>query len=381
MSLYMKIIVLGAGLVGGPIAADLAKESKFKVTVCDLNLLTLERLSNKYSIQIIQRDLSEIENVREVVSGHDIVINATPGFMGYKILKTIIETGKNVIDIAFFPEDPFLLDELARKNKVTAVIDCGVAPGMSNILIAHAAARLDEVDTAVTLVGGLPQIRQWPYEYKAVFSPIDVIEEYTRPARYIENGHLVIRPALSDVELIDFPGIGTLEAFNSDGLRTMAKTIKAKNVKEKTLRYPGHVERIALLRETGFFSKEEINFYEQSIRPLDFTAQLLFPKWKLLPEDRDITVMQVKILGIKKNKKVIYQYDLLDRYDESSGIHSMARVTGYTATMVLRMLNNGLYKKKGIIAPEFIGEDLNCVRFILDGLKERGIIYSETVIE
>lgn len=372
----MKIIVLGAGLVGGPIALDLSKDSRFIVTVCDIDALTLEKLASNHSINTVQGDLSSERNIKEIIRNYDLVISAVPGFMGFSTLKAVIEQKKNIVDIAFFPEDPFLLDSLANENKVTAIVDCGVAPGMSNILTGYAAQMLDEVDTAVTYVGGLPQIRQWPFEYKAVFSPVDVIEEYTRPARYIENGQLVIRPAMSDPELIDFPGIGTLEAFNSDGLRTMARTIKAKNLKEKTLRYPGHIEKMQVLSFTGFFDKEAIEVDGHRISPLDFTAKLLFPKWRLMPGEGDITIMQVKITGLKDNKEVTYQYDLLDRYDEATKIHSMARVTGYTATMAARMLAEGLYTKKGIIAPEFIGEHPDCVNFILDGLKERGINYN-----
>lgn len=375
----MRIIVLGAGLVGGPIAIDLSKDKHFEVSVCDISQQALERLSENYNIDTVQKDLSAADNIKRAIKDFDLVVSAVPGFMGFKTLKTIIESGKNVVDIAFFPEDPFLLDDLAKETGVTAIVDCGVAPGMSNILTAYAADKLDEVDTAIIYVGGLPQIRQWPYEYKAVFSPVDVIEEYTRPAHYIENGHLVVRPALSDRELINFHGIGTLEAFNSDGLRTMAKTIKAKNLKEKTLRYPGHAEKISILRHTGFFSKEKIEIDGHWISPLEFTAKLLFPKWKLMPGEEDITVMQIKVDGFKDEKEVSYTYDLLDRYDKSTGIHSMARTTGYTAAMAARMLYEKLYKTKGISPPEYIGEHPECVNFILNGLRDRGVNYSETV--
>ncbi len=186
------------------------------------------------------------------------MLSAVPGFMGFQTLKTIITAGKNVVDIAFFSENPFDLDALARKKGVTAIVDCGVAPGMSSVLIGHVDQLLDSTENILIYVGGLPEVRQWPYDYKAVFSPIDVIEEYTRPARYVENGHLVVREALSDAELMDFPGIGTLEVFNSDGLRTLADTIDAPNMKEKTLRYQGHIEKMAVLRATGLFSEEPI---------------------------------------------------------------------------------------------------------------------------
>ncbi len=380
----MKVVVLGAGLVGGPMAIDLAKEkkdSKFEVTLIDYSQSVLDKIDKSYNINKIAKDLSNPDDVQKLVADYDIVVNAVPGFMGFQTLKSIITAGKNVIDIAFFPEDPFQLDELAKAKNVIAIMDCGVAPGMSNILTGYVDHLLDKTDVALTYVGGLPEIREWPYEYKAVFSPIDVIEEYTRPARYVENGQMVIRPALSDPELMNFPGIGTLESFNSDGLRTLAKTIDAPNMKEKTLRYPGHIEKMKVFRETGFFSQEEIEINGTKIRPIDLTSKLLFPKWKLNEGEVDITVMQVIVEGEKDGKKLRYTYDLLDRYDEATGVHSMARTTGYTATMAVRMIAEGLYSKVGMSVPEFIGKQPECVEFILNGLKERGIVYKETIKE
>ncbi|HHI02855.1 MAG TPA: saccharopine dehydrogenase [candidate division Zixibacteria bacterium] len=377
----MKIIVLGAGLVGGPMAVDLAHESKFEITLVDYNQAALDKIGNSYPINKMAKDLSRPDDVKKLVADYDIVVNAVPGFMGFRTLRSVITAGKNVIDIAFFPEDPFELDRPAKEKNVVAIVDCGVAPGMSNILTGHVDNLLDRTDSVLIYVGGLPEVREWPYEYKAVFSPIDVIEEYIRPARYVENGQMVTRPALSDPELLNFPGIGTLEAFNSDGLRTLAQTIDVPNMKEKTLRYPGHIDKMKLFRETGFFSKEEIEINGTKIRPIDFTSKLLFPKWKLDEGEVDITVMQVIIEGEKEGRKLRYTYDLLDRYDDVTGVHSMARTTGYTATMAVRMIAAGLYSEVGISAPEFIGRQPESVEFILDGLKKRGIIYRETLEE
>ena len=374
----MKIIVLGAGLVGSPMAIDLAKDKEFEVSVADINKYALNKFDNT-TINSIKKDLSNPEDVKQLVKNFDLVLNAVPGFMGFQTLKAIIEAGKNVVDITFFPEDMFLLDELAKKHNVIAISDIGVAPGMSNILIGYIDNLLDTTESVKIYVGGLPKIREWPYEYKAVFSPIDVIEEYTRPARYIENGKEITRPALSDPELMNFPNIGTLEAFNSDGLRSIMKTINAPNMIEKTLRYPGHIEKMAVLRETGFFDKKEIEINGKKIRPLDFTAKLLFPKWKLEEGDEDITVMQVIVEGEKDGKKVSYTYDLFDQYNPDTKTHSMARTTGYTATMAVRMINKGLYNRKGVSAPEFIGKYPECVEFILKGLEERGVVYRETI--
>ena len=377
----MQIIVLGAGLVGGPMAIDLSRNKKFNVTVADIDATSLKKLEKDSKVKRIRKDLSDPAEVKKLVAGYDMVINAMPGFMGFRTLKAIIEAGKNVVDIAFFIEDPFLLDKLARKMNVTAIMDCGVAPGMCNVLIGYVNHLLDETENVAYYVGGLPEIREWPYEYKAVFSPVDVIEEYTRPARFIENGLPVTKPPLSEPERMYFPGVGTLEAFNSDGLRSLLHTVKARNMKEKTLRYPGHIEKMAVLKDTGFFSQEPVEIQGKMIRPIDFTAKLLFPKWKLNEGEVDITVMKVVVEGRKGRKKLRYTYDLLDRYDPVTGIHSMARTTGYTATVALNMINDGLYTHKGISVPEYIGSQPECVKYMLQGLKKRGVIYRETIEE
>lgn len=373
----MKIIVLGAGLVGGPMAMDLARNGEFEVTSADKNADTLARLAGKPGITTVQADLDDAEQLKSLVMQHDLVISAVPGFMGYRTLERIIECGKNVVDIAFFPEDMFLLDAKAQAMQVTAVCDIGVAPGMSNVLIGYGASMLDTLEKGITYVGGLPVVRIWPYEYKAVFSPIDVIEEYTRPARYIDGGRMIVREALSDPELLNFPNIGTLEAFNSDGLRTLATTIKGDYLIEKTLRYKGHIEKMAVLRDTGFFDKEPMLINGAMISPLEFTSKLLFPKWKLQEGEEDITIMQVITEGLKNGVRTRYTWDLYDRYDKATGVHSMARTTGYTATMVARLLARGLYNRKGISAPEYLGQDADIVKFLFKGLEERGVVYKE----
>lgn len=375
----MKILVLGAGLVGGPMALDLARNGEFDVTSADRSAEALARLSGKPGITTIQADLDDAGLLKSLVGQHDLVISAVPGFMGFRTLERVIECGKNVVDIAFFPEDMFLLDAKAREMNVTAICDIGVAPGMSNVLIGYGASMLDTLEKGITYVGGLPVVRTWPYEYKAVFSPIDVIEEYTRPARYIDGGRMVVREALSDPEMLNFSGIGTLEAFNSDGLRTLATTVKGDYLIEKTLRYKGHIEKMAVLRDTGFFDKEPISINGNMISPLEFTSKLLFPKWKLQEGEEDITIMQVITEGLKNGVRRRYTWDLYDRYDQVTRVHSMARTTGYTATVVARLLAKGLYSHKGVSAPEYLGRDENIVKFLFKGLEERGVVYKETL--
>ena len=329
----------------------------------------------------VEMDLDNKQSIFEVISDQDLVLNAVPGFMGYRTMERILSAGKNVVDISFFPEDALELDGLAKKNGVTAIVDCGVAPGMSNILPGYVDSILDKTDSILIYVGGLPKVRELPYEYKAVFSPIDVIEEYTRPARYIEKGELITKPALSEPELLQFEKVGTLESFNSDGIRSLAKTMShVPNIKEKTLRYPGHIRIMEIMREAGFFSSDTVDVKGVEIRPIDLTAKLLFPQWELKPGEVDYTIMRIEVEGVKDGKNVRHTYSLFDEYCPETKVHSMARTTGYTATMAIRMLAEGLYDEKGIIVPEFIGKNHNCVKFILDGLADRGVNY-ELLIE
>jgi len=374
----MNIIVLGCGLVGGPAALDLARGGEFEVTVVDVDEAAFRRIRGNPGITALRRDLRDPDAVLELVRPFDIVLSAVPGFLGFQTLRAVIEAGRPVVDIAFSAEDPFLLEEATRRNGVTAIVDCGVAPGMSNLLVAHACGRLDETQSVLIYVGGLPQLREWPYEYKAVFSPADVIEEYIRPARFVENGRLVVRPALSDPEFIQVPGLGTLEAFNTDGLRTLAKTLSVPNMKEKTLRYPGHIDKIAVLRETGFFDTAPVMIQGTAVRPIDVTAKILFPKWTLHEGEADLTVMRIEVAGAKDGCPARWVYDLFDKYDPGTGIHSMARTTGYTATMAVRLLAGGLFNRPGICPPEFMGKDPAVVEVMLEGLRERGIVYHES---
>jgi saccharopine dehydrogenase-like NADP-dependent oxidoreductase len=368
-----KVIVLGAGLVGKAIALDLAPA--FDVTSVDINEEALQTLQAQ-GVKTQKADLSDQALLADLLKPFDLVVGAVPGFMGYRTVKTVIESGKNLVDISFFPEDPFSLDELAKKNNVTVVTDCGVAPGMGNIILGYHNRRM-EIKHYECLVGGLPVVREWPYEYKAVFSPIDVIEEYVRPARYVQNGAVVVKEALSDPELVHFDGVGTLESWNSDGLRSLIKTMpNIPNMLEKTLRYPGCIEYLRVLRETGFFSYEEIDVKGIKIRPIDLTAKLLFPKWKLKPGEEEFTVMRIRISGSENEKEKTYQYNLLDRTDKSTGTLSMARTTGYTCTAALHLIASGSFNHKGICPPEFLGEEEAHFRFVLKYLKERNVHYA-----
>lgn len=372
----MKVVVLGCGLVGHAIVADLAAAG-FEITAVDRDPGRLQRVTGLGCVTPRVADLADPAVLASEVAGSDLVVGAVPGFMGFETVRRVLELGKPVVDISFFPEDPFGLDAVARARGLVALVDCGIAPGCSNLLAGWATRRLDEVDRFVCYVGGLPVIRTWPWEYKAPFSPADVLEEYTRPARFVESRALVTRPALSDPELLEFPGIGTLEAFNTDGLRSLLTTLSIPNMIEKTLRYPGHIEKIRALRESGFLSTEPVKVGEVSITPLALTSRLLFPIWQLGPADEDFTVMRVTAEGRRDGQRLRLSWDLLDRYDRATGTASMARTTGYTCTAIVRMVAQGRIPHTGVVPLEVLGKDDGLCRAILADLAQRQVVFHE----
>ena len=366
-----KIIVLGAGMVGSAMAIDMA--INHDVTLTDINADVLKKVQQKaetLSVQVV--DVTNKSALQNSIKPFDLVICAVPGFLGFKTMEYILEAKKNVVDISFFPENSLLLDKLAKENDVTAIVDCGVAPGMGNILLGFHNERM-KVTGFECLVGGLPKVKKWPFNYKAPFSPVDVIEEYTRPARYVENGQMVIREALTDCELVEFEKVGTLEAFNSDGLRTLIDTMPhIPDMKEKTLRYPGHVEYIRVLKDSGFFNNSPVEVGGTEVSPLEFTSKILFDEWKLGETEEEITVMRITIKG--EQQEIVYT--LYDEFCAGTQTSSMARTTGYTATAAANMFLEGLFPEKGVFPPELVGRHEACYNYILNYLKERNVVYN-----
>lgn len=346
-----NVIVLGAGMVGSAMAIDMAKNHN--VTLTDLSKSVLDKVKQKHNnLTIQQLDVTDKADLKNTVKQHDLVINAVPGFLGFETLKSIIEAEMNVIDIAFFPENSLDLDALAKEKNVTVIVDCGVAPGMDNVILGHYNEKMKLTDFEC-LVGGLPKIKKWPFCYKAPFSPIDVIEEYTRPARYVEHGEVVVREPLTDCEYVEFDKVGTLESFNSDGLRSIIYTMPhIPNMKEKTLRYPGHVEYVRVLKESGFFSEEKVEINGNMVSPLDFTSKILFNEWKLGETEEEITVMRITLKGENAKGEIEeVVYNLHDEYSKETATSSMARTTGYTATAAANMFLDGLFSEKGVFPP------------------------------
>lgn len=369
-----SVLVFGCGRVGKTMAVDLAED--FEVSVTDFDPSAYEGLPDNV------RRLGFIGPTPEMLRPYDVVVSAVPGARGYRMLQRIVEAGKDVVDISFFPQDARLLEPLVKQHGVVAAVDCGVAPGLWNMVLGHAEETVLRVDRATCYVGGLPRVRTWPYGYKAPFSPADVIEEYIRPARYLENREIVTKAALSDAHLVDLPHVGTLEAFRTDGLRTLLEGMKTPSISEYTLRWPGHVELMRVLRETGFFSDEYIELEDDShVRPRDVAAHLLFKQWEFDEDEEDLTVMRIVLDVWERDPQpergavgvpVTETHDLYDVRDDD-GVMSMARTTGYTATGVVRALARGTIPRPGLYAPEQLGAIGGCYSEVMSHLRSRGV--------
>lgn len=376
----MKIVVLGGGRVGHAIVRDLAAEEDFSVLVVDVDPVAVERLT-EHGADGVVADLSDPATVSKAVADADLVVSAVPGFMGYSTVERVLKEGRPVVDISFFREDAFGLDELAKEAGVPCLVDCGVSPGLSNLILGRIEEHLDETYSYHCLVGGLPVERTWPWEYKAPFSPRDVIQVYTRPARLRRQGVEVTLPALSEVELVEFPGLGTLEAFNTDGLRSLLKTSKTPEMVEKTMRYPGHAEKMRMLREAGFFSTDNVLVESGQARPLDVTEALLIDAWHFGEGEPDLTVMRIVIEGAKDDHALRHTYSLLDYYNTDTETSSMARTTGFTCTGMARLIARGLWTEPGVAPPEVVGRNAECFDFVIQHLEKRNVQIFQTVDE
>ncbi|HNT80826.1 MAG TPA: saccharopine dehydrogenase C-terminal domain-containing protein [Bacteroidia bacterium] len=363
-----KICVLGAGMVGGFIAKELSR--KYDIRLADRD----EKVLKSSGLDDISRcDFRNPEQISSIISDADIVVGAVPGFLGFEAAKTVILNGKNYVDISFFPENPFELHNLATQNESFVAVDCGIAPGLDNMLLGFHNSEM-KIKSFACYVGGLPKNPKEPFNYKAPFSPIDVIEEYTRPTRLVRNGKQITLPSLSEPEILEFKSVGMLEAFNTDGLRTLLETMNIENMAEKTLRYKGHRTNMQSLSEMGFFSDEKILLNNQWISPLEMTAAILLPQWKLKPNEEEFTVMRVVIEEDEQSKDCRqFVYDIYDEYNTKQKSSSMSRSTGYTCMAVVEGFINGQFSGSGVFAPEQLTVNKTKMDFVLNYLSDKGI--------
>lgn len=360
-----RVILIGVGRVGRAIALDLAQ--RYEVIAVDIS---------EPALAALRQEAPHIETIRlekpqavEKLPPSDLTIVAVPGHAGYRVLSSQLAAGRRVVDISFFPEDPYTLATLAQEKNTFAVIDAGVAPGLSNILLGYELTQ-HPIVRYVCYVGGLPVERPWPFQYRAPFSPIDVIEEYTRPVRQRIGGTLVIQPPLSEVELVEIPSVGILEAFNTDGLRTLLRNTTVPTLIEKTLRYPGHAEYMQLLAHAGFFSQSPVEVEGELVSPRQLTAALLAKSWNFQPGEKDRTIMRID-MDTTEGQRI--QYLLIDEADPVRSISSMARTTGYTCAAVASWLIDHGEIPAGIYAPEELSAMPGFFPYLLDYLRERDV--------
>ena len=378
----MKVIVLGSGKIGSIMAKDFARSNpETLVTLGDISEeRAKEAASGIKGATGVAITTADHEELTEQLLGFDLILGALPGDYGYVALKAAIEAKVNVVDVSFTPENPTQLDLDAKRAGVTIIPDCGVAPGLSNILTGYSASRLENVREAHIMVGGIPETPVPPLGYTITWSAEGLIDEYVREVSIVENGRIIQVPALSGLEEIDFPGVGKLEAFYTDGLRTLAVSLPdVENMWEKTLRYSGHVEKVKLLRELGFFSDEHVIVEGMEVQPRLVSARLLERSlWK--PEIGDLLAMNIEVIGKAGGKNVGYRHRILDRFDHETGVTAMARTTAYTASIVAGMLTKGKIKGPGVIPPEILGMEKEFTETLIDQLKQRGVLIEETTI-
>lgn len=366
-----SVLVVGVGRVGRLMAEDLAQMSGVEAAVADASEERLKAVRHVSEEKKLHLAIGEEGLEQSLLEQFDFFLLSLPGHLGTRVLEQLVQAGKKVIDISFFADDPRVHHDRAVETGAVVWYDCGVAPGLSNVLVAAGAAAAEKVSGVKIYVGGLPVERTLPLQYKAPFSPTDVLEEYTRPARIVRGGKEVSVPPLTEPELIEVPGVGTLEGFLTDGLRSLADTVQAPEMRELTLRYPGHREQLCLLRDLGFFDSQPLPGLSGGVSPLAVTAEL-FKRTTLLREgDRDFTYLQVDVAESDGPGEPIRSARMIDFADLEKDQTSMARTTGFTATFFTKKLLDGDLDSPGVFPPEKLIEYPGLTSELIDHLEER----------
>ena len=355
-------------MIGSFIAEELCND--FEVMVVDNNKSTLNQIEKRnHRISAINFDVKN-GIIEDIIANYDLAVNCLPGFMGFEMLKKIIQCKVSCVDISFMPENCLELSEFALENNCLVIPDAGVAPGLSNLIIGNIVAN-NKIEEIQTMVGGLPKKKNPPWNYKAPFSPIDVIEEYTRPARIRINGKTEVREALSKKQRLEVEGIGELEAFLTDGLRTLLDSkgslSEVPNLMEFTIRYPGHCDLIRKMVSDGKFSNAIVK--GKKITRKEETFGELFESWKLEEGEEEFTFMLILAVPSEGNE---ISYTIYDEFTE--GATSMARTTGLTACAFSRLVLENKIKEKGVICPETLGMNNIFYDYVLNYLRDRGIL-------
>ena len=338
----MNIAVIGTGMVGRLIAVELSRD--YQVFAIDNNLENLNLL-NSYNPKIITNKMDIVKQDFLAGLNADLIVNCVPGFMGFNTSKKILKE-KTCVDISFMPEDCYDLEDYANKAKTALYPDAGVAPGLSNIIVGNLITNYD-INEIKIMVGGLPKEKNPPWNYKAPFSPIDVIEEYTRPARIKEDGQIKTVNALTGKLDFEMEEIGKLEAFLTDGLRTLLDSKLTRDIPtllEYTIRYPGHSSMISELIDSGKLDNTTISRNGKIVNQKELTTNKLFKEWKLTETDEEFTLL---IITAKTMDSREISYVVYDEWKD--GWSSMSRTTGLTACAIVNLVLEKELKNIGVI--------------------------------
>ncbi len=369
----MKILVVGSGKVGSEIARELARSSEVdSVIVADAQAKNLKNVRGHAKIRTRRLDISQRKPLLAAMRNVDVICGALPGRLGFQLMTIAVEARRDLVDISYTPENPFKLHAEARDQENIIVPQCGVAPGFTNMCVGDASRRLGTITKVRVFVGGLPQKPTPPLNYRIVFSLEDVINEYSRPARIIENGKEKMVDALSGRGFLNFPGVGRLEYFITDGLGSLPRSFpKVREMYEYTLRYPGHAEMMNTLRILGFFDRTEVQVNGFRIAPRKLSITLLKDAMSLgRPED--LLALNVEVEG-KLGKKSLLSYRILDYYDPMSKVSAMARTTAYPCTSVALLVGQRKLRSVGVVPPEKIAKDPEHFGFVMSRLRSRRV--------
>jgi saccharopine dehydrogenase-like NADP-dependent oxidoreductase len=369
----LKVLVVGSGKVGSEIARDLARSSEVdSVIVADAQPKNLKNVRGHEKIRTRRLDISQRKPLLATMRSVDLICGALPGRLGFQLMTIAVEARRDIVDISYTPENPFKLHGKARDQGNIIVPQCGVAPGFTNMCVGDASRRLGTITKVRVFVGGLPQKPTPPLNYRIVFSLEDVINEYSRPARIIENGKEKMVDALSGRGFLNFPGVGRLEYFITDGLGSLPRSFpEVREMFEYTLRYPGHAEMMDPLRVLGFFDREEVQVNGSSIVPRKLSIALLKGAMSLgRPED--LLALKVEVEGGLGTKSLL-SYRILDYYDPRGKVSAMARTTAYPCTSVALLVGQRKLRSVGVVPPENIAKDPEQFGFVMSRLRSRHV--------
>jgi lysine 6-dehydrogenase len=375
----MRMLVLGAGLQGSACAYNLLQHKEVRhVTVADLNPDHLPAFLTPLQgdrLSTARLDAKDTQAVAAVIKGHDAVMCALPYYFNEPMTRAAIESGAHFSDLGgntAIVQDQKKLHQQALAAKLSVIPDCGLAPGMVNILAAEGIRRMDTAGTVRIYVGGLPQHPEPPLNYQIVYSLEGALDYYTTPSWVLRDGQPVEVEALSELENVEFASpVGTLEAFHTGGgISTMpfAWAGKIETMEYKTLRYPGHVAIMKPIRELGLISNDPIEVKGQQVRPRDLFIAAVQPML-FKPGSPDLVALRVTVTGTKDGAELSVTFELVDRYDEQTGISAMERATGFSLALTGVMQANGTVTELGVHTPD----EAMPFRPYVEGLRRFGV--------